>query len=146
MKDRTLYGFFAGIIAGIPQTIFNLISYYLNFVQIRYLDWISILIFGDKPIDGLQTIIALVARLIFAGILGILFAHLMRYSDDNHYLFKGWIYGIFVMGLLYGVTSLFQVPKLTHMHTYTVISNFATSSVYGLVLAESLKRLLRERV
>ena len=146
MKDRTYYGFFAGIIAGIPQTIFNLISYYFNFAQIRYLDWMAIIIFGDKPVDSLQTMIAIAARITFAGILGILFAHLMKYLDDKHYLFKGWIYGITDMGLLYGITSMFQVPQLTHSHTYTVISNIVSSSVYGLVLAESLKHLLRERI
>ena len=146
MKDRTYYGFFVGIIAGVPQTILNLISYYFDFAQIRLLDWMSIIIFGDKPIDSLQTMLAIVARLFFAGILGILFAHLMKYLDDDHYLFKGWIYGIIQMGLLYSLTSLFQVPQLTHTHTYTVISNFLTASIYGLVLAESLKRLLRVKV
>lgn len=96
--------------------------------------------------DSLQTVIALAARIIFAGILGIQFAHLMKYLDDVHYLFKGWIYGIIIMGILYTLTSLFQVPQLTHMHTYTVLSNIVTSSVFGLVLAESLKRLLREGI
>lgn len=146
MKDRTFYGFFAGIIAGVPQTILNLISYYFDFAQIRLLDWMAIILFGDKPMDSLQTMTALVARIIFAGILGILFAHLMKYLDDDHYLFKGWIFGILDMGLLYGITTLFQVPQLTHMHTYTVLSNLVSSSVYGLLLAESLKRLLRVKV
>ncbi|SHH15400.1 DUF6789 family protein [Desulfosporosinus lacus] len=146
MKDRTYYGLFAGFIAGILQAILNLISYYFNFAQIRILDWMAIIIFGDKPMDSLQTVIALVARIFFAGMLGIVFAHLMKYLNDEHYLLKGWIYGILVMGLLYGVTSLLQVPQLIYTHTYTVISDFVTSSVFGLVLAESLKRLLRERV
>ena len=146
MKDRTFYGFFAGIIAGVPQTILNLISYYFDFAQIRLLDWMAILIFGDKPMDSLQTMTALVARIIFSGILGILFAHLMKYLDDDHYLFKGWIFGLLDMGLLYGTTTLLQVPQLTHMHTYTVLSNLVSSSVYGLLLAESLKRLLRVKV
>ena len=146
MKDRTYYGFFAGLIAGIPHAIFNLLSYYFNFGQIRLLDWMAIIIFGDKPIDNLQTIIALVARIIFAGILGILFAHLMKYLDTEHYLFKGWIYGVLSMGLLYGVTSLLRVPQLTYTHTYTVISDFLGVSIYGLVLAGSLKRLLQVRV
>ena len=119
---------------------------YFNFAQIRLLDWMSIIIFGDKPIDNLQTIIALVARIIFAGILGIVFAHLMKYLDSEHYLFKGWIYGVLSMGLLYGITSLLRVPQLTYTHTYTVISNFLGASIYGLVLAESLKRLLRETI
>ena len=143
MKDRTYYGFLAGIIAGIPQTVLNLISYYFNFAQIRYLDWMSIILFGDKPIDNLQTMMAIVARIIFAGILGILFAHLMKHTSDEHYLFKGWIYGMTVMGLLYVVTSLLQVPQLTYTHTYTVISNSVTTSIFGLILAESLNRLLR---
>lgn len=65
MPDRTFYGFFAGIIAGMIQTTLNLVSYYLDFVQIRYLDWMAIIIFGNKPMDGLQTIIALVARIFF---------------------------------------------------------------------------------
>jgi hypothetical protein len=144
MKNRTFYGFFAGIIAGVPQTILNFISYYFDFAQFRLLDWMAIIIFGDKPIDSLQTMVAMVFRILFAGFLGILFAHLMKYFDDEHYFFKGWLYGIFIMGLLYSFTSLFQVPQLTHSHTYTVISDFLTSSVYGIVLAESLKRLLHK--
>ena len=143
--DRTFYGFFAGIIAGVPQTIFNLTSYYFDFAQIRLLDWMAIFLFGDKPMDSLQTMTALVARIIFAGILGIVFAHLMKYLDTEHYLFKGWIYGVLSMGLLYGVTSLLRVPQLTYTHTYTVISDFLGVSIYGLVLAGSLKRLLRVR-
>lgn len=146
MRDRTYYGFIAGIIAGIPQTILNLTSYYFNFAQIRLLDWMAIILYGDKPMDILQTMTALVARIIFAGIIGILFSHLMKYLDDDHYLFKGWIFGILDMGVLYGITTLLQVPQLTYMHTYTVLSNFVSSSAYGLIMAESLKRLLRQRV
>lgn len=137
-------GFFAGIIAGITQTIFNLISYYLNFAQIRYLDWMSIIMFGDKPIDSLQTITALFSRIIFSGILGILFAYVIKHLNDKHYLFKGWIYAIVVMGILYGLTSLLQVPQLIYSHTYSVISNFFTSSIFGLALTVSFKHLIRE--
>ena len=145
MKDRTFYGFFAGIIAGVPQTLLNLLSYYFDFAQFRLLDWMSIMIFGDKPIDSLQTIIAITARIIFGGILGVFFAHFMKYLNDDHYLFKGWLYGMIDMGFLYILPSLFQVPHLTHMHTYTVISNFFTATIFGLILAEALKRLLQVR-
>lgn len=144
MRDRTLYGFYAGIIAGITQTIFNLISYYLNFAQIRYLDWMSVIIFGDMPIDSLQTITALFSRIIFSGILGIVFAYVIKHLNDEHYLFKGWIYAIVVMGILYGLTSLLQVPQLTYSHTYSVISNFLTSSIFGLVLTVSFKHLIQD--
>lgn len=146
MKDRTFYGFVSGLIAGISQTILNLISYYINFGQTRLFDEMAIILFGNKPIDSIQTITALVARAIFAGILGILFAHLMKYLNGEHYLFKGWVYGISLMGLIYGTTSLFQMPELTYSYTYTVITNFLDASLFGLVLAESLKRLLREKV
>lgn len=145
MKDRTYFGFLAGIIADIPQTVINLISYYSNFSQRRLLDEMAIILFSNKAMDITQTITAITARIIFAGILGILFAHLMKYLTEEHYLFKGWVYGSIVMGLIYSATSLFKIPELMYTHTYTVISNFITSSIYGLVLAESLKRLLRVR-
>ncbi|TGE34506.1 hypothetical protein [Desulfosporosinus sp. Sb-LF] len=145
MKDRTLYGFFAGIIAGILEGIGNLISYYSNFAQRRLLDEMAIILFGNKPIDSLQTITALTARTIFSGLLGILFAHLMKYLNDEHYLFKGWVYGISLMGVIYSITSIFKMPELAYTHTYTIVSNFLGASIFGLALAESLKRLLLVR-
>ena len=84
-------------------------------------------------------------RINFAGILGILLAHLMKYLNDEHYLFKGWVYGISLMRVIYSITSLFQMPELAYTHTYTVVSNFLGASIFGLVLAESLKRLLQVR-
>jgi len=39
----------------------------------------AIILFGNKPMDSLQVITALTERINFAGILGILLAHLMKY-------------------------------------------------------------------
>ena len=72
----------------------------------------------------MQVITALTARINFAGISGILLAHLMKYLNDEHYLFKGWVYGISLMGVIYSITSLFQMPELAYTHT--LIQSFLT--------------------
>ncbi len=142
MNDRFLNGFIAGFLGGIAMSILNLISFYaLNITEMLYLDWASVMIFGYRFATPLEAVIGQAGQLIFSGLTGILFAFLLSLVSSRYYLFKGWLYGLTVWFGSYALTTIFKVTPLIPVKPDTVMSNMVTASVYGLVLAESLRRL-----
>ena len=111
MKDKTIYGFLFGIIAGLVMNIINLFSYFiLHFADLRYLDFMSIIVWGNKPLNFWESTLAFFLHLGFTGFLGILF------------LFA------------YSVTLLYKVPQLTNISVNTIVSNLISAGVFGFVL------------
>ncbi len=111
MKDKTIYGFLFGIIAGLLMNIINLFSYFiLHFADLRYLDFMSIIVWGNKPLNFWESTLAFFLHLGFTGFLGILF------------LFA------------YSVTLLYKVPQLTNISVNTIVSNLISAGVFGFVL------------
>ncbi|TGE34461.1 hypothetical protein [Desulfosporosinus sp. Sb-LF] len=143
MKDRFYYGFFAGVIAGIPMVIFNLVSYYLlNLARIRYLNWAAVLIYGNFPLNAFDSILAQIVHFGFLGFAGIVFAHFIPLVTSRHYLFKGWVYSMGIFFLTYSVTLIYKVPGLQIIQPYTVLSNLISTSIFGLALAEVSNRIV----
>lgn len=143
MRDRFYYGFFAGVIAGIPMVLFNLFSYYvLLLASIRYLDWMSVLMYGHFPLNAFDSVLAQIMHFGFLGVLGIAFAYFIPLVTSRHYLFKGWVYSMATFAFIYSIMELFKVPGLVIIEPYTVFSNLISSSIFGLTLAEVTKRLV----
>jgi hypothetical protein len=141
MKDRFTNGFIAGLLGGVVMSIMDLVLYYLGVVQILFLDWASVLIFGYRFATLLEAVIGQLGQLFFSAVAGVLFAFLLPLTSSRYYLFKGWVYGLVVWFGTYSITLLFEVTPLIPIKPDTVISNIVMASVYGFVLAESLKRL-----
>jgi hypothetical protein len=141
MKDRFTNGFIAGLIGGVIVGIFDLALFFLGVVQIPYLDWAAVLIFGYRFATLLEATIGQLGQLLFSAVVGVLFAYLLPLTSSRYYLFKGWVYGLVVWFGTYAITLLFKVTPLIPIKPDTVISHIVTASVYGLVLAESLRRL-----
>lgn len=139
-KDRVYYGMISGVSAGIVQNSLNLLSYALGIATLRYLDWISILTYGHPPVTILDGAFALAMQLVINGLLGIIFVYLLPIIGFKYHLFKGVLIGIAMLQFSYIITTLFKVPGLVEIPTYTVISNAVTSGTYGLVLAIISKR------
>lgn len=148
MNDRFVNGFLAGLLGGITMSILNLISFFaLGIAELLYLDWASVLIFGYRYATTLEAVIGQIGQLFFSAIMGILFAFLLPFVSSRYYLFKGFVYGLVVWFGAYAITTLFKVTPLIPIKADTVMSNMFTASVYGLVLAETLRRLSnREKV
>ena len=143
MRDRFYYGFLAGVIAGIPMVLFNLFSYYvLHLASIRYLDWMSVLMYGNFPLNEFDSVLAQILHFGFLGVLGILFAYFIPLVTSRHYLFKGWLYSMCVLTFTYSLMVLYKVPRLVIIEPYTVFSNLISSSIFGLILAEAIKRIV----
>ena len=76
--DRTLRGLIAGMIAAIAMNTWNLIDYYFfNINNLRFLDWSAVLVSGAKPKSIFEVIVDLIVVIIWDGVLGIVFAHLL---------------------------------------------------------------------
>lgn len=142
MNDRFVNGFIAGMLGGILMSVLNIISFYvLGIAELLYLDWAAVLIFGYRYATFLEAVIGQMGQLLFAAAAGVLFAYLLPLISSKYYLFKGWIYGLLIWFGTYAVTTLFKVTPLIPIKADTVLSNIFTASVYGLILAEVLRRL-----
>jgi len=141
IRDRYTNGFVAGVIAGTVMSLLNILSFKLNFAQIRYIDFGAIITLGSQPNTFLEDIIGFSAHIAFTGLLGILFAYIIPIITSKHYLFKGVSFGIFVWFLTYTIPLLFKVPHLSKISASTALSNVITASVYGLILAYTLETI-----
>jgi len=85
--DRYHRGLVAGMIAGIPMNIWDLISYhYLRFSELRYLDWSAVTIFGHLPKGNAEIAFALISHFFWVGFLGMIFAFLIGKITSRKYL------------------------------------------------------------
>jgi hypothetical protein len=142
MNDRFTNGLIAGLVAGVVMSIFDLISHFvLGITEILYLDWAAVLILGYRYSTFLEAVIGQIGQLFFSAIMGVLFAFLLALTSSRYYWLKGWVYGLVVWFGAYAVVKLFQVTPLIPIKPDTVLSDMVTASVYGLVLAEALRRL-----
>ena len=140
LEDRFTLGFISGLIAGLIMNVLNFISYYvLHIATLRYLDFMAIIVYGNKPTNSFDTILALILHLGFTGILGILYAYLTPWLGAQNHLLKGALYSVSIFFLTYAITFLFKVKDLTIVPPYTVASNIITAAIYGVVLARIYK-------
>jgi hypothetical protein len=139
LEDRLTRGFVAGLIGGTAMNLLNLISvYFCRFAKCLYLDWAAAMLYGHKANSLIEAIVALIAQVVFTGFLSIIFAHLIPAITSRNFWIKGWLFGILSWFLIYAVFILFKVPEFGHRPVESVISNFFTASVYGIIQAEAL--------
>ncbi|MFZ5943118.1 MAG: hypothetical protein ACOYVD_03340 [Bacillota bacterium] len=96
------------------------------------------MIYGIKPENTIETVFALVAQIIFSGVLGIIFAYLITQINSVNYLLKGGIFGSFTWFLLYGISLLYKIEATIPLHFDTAASDFAGAIIYGVVLAKTM--------
>ena len=141
IDDRFTRGFLAGLASGVVTNIFSFISFALNWVKVRYLDWAGVFIFGREPGGAVEVAISLAGQLFFSALLGVIFAYLIPLTTSKSHIFKGLVYGLAVWFASYAIAILYKVPPLTHIGIDTVTSNIVAALIFGFVLAWSLKWL-----
>lgn len=143
INDRLTQGFISGLLAGIILNITDFISYFLNIVEITYLDWAGTILFGYQPESVYEYILSLVAQILFSGILGILFAYIIPFIKSKNIFFKGLLFGLSVWFLIYAAGVVFDIQGLVIMHPDTVFSDIITVSIYGISLAYFFNRFIK---
>lgn len=143
--DRFSRGFLAGVVGGVAMNIWSFIAYYvLNLPIIRFLDWSSIILFGDLPSTLWQGNYALMIQIIWSGFLGILLSLVFPHMGSKNYLIKGALFGLIIGFVIYAFPVLFKMPYLYKSKLETVISNHIGGIIWGLVTAQTLKWLDRK--
>jgi len=139
--DRFYRGFFAGIIAGVPMNIWSLFSFHvINLGDLRFLDWIGIILYGELPITFFQQIYSLGSHLFWLGFLGIVFAYLVPHTTSRWYIGKAIIFSGSVGFLTYAIPLLYKVPHLTQHSATTVLSNHLGALIWGWTLGYLMRK------
>lgn len=141
--DRFFRGLVSGIIGGVFMNIWSLFSYHiLRFSQRRFLDWSSVLLFGHLPHNWLEAGYALIYQLLWSGLLGAVFAFLIReLSTSRGLIIKGVFFGAVSGFVIYSFAVMFKIPSLDHTPFNTAVSNHIGGIIWGLVTAYSLKKM-----
>ncbi|MFP4662215.1 MAG: hypothetical protein ACLFPF_08490 [Halanaerobiales bacterium] len=138
--DRFTRGFFAGIMAAVIQLVVGLVLYYLEFTELLWLNFASVLIYGREPLLFAEQVFSELSVFFFSGLMGILFAYLLTYTTSNNYLLKGFVFAETVWFSTFSITLLFKIPEFRIITFKTSVSNFILSAIWGLLLAEILHR------
>lgn len=142
MEDRFTRGFIAGIIGGIPTNALSFLAGAVGMTNLRTVDLIGVIFYACPPPFGHSEILfALLGHILLSGILGIIFAYLIHKVTNQNLLFKGWIFSITTWFIVYAITTLFQVPGTIPTSLNTTITDFISATLFGLVLAISLRKL-----
>ena len=141
MKDRFVNGLLTGVIAGIVINLLSFAAYYLHWSTMRYLDWAGIMIFGRKPVTLSEELFAQLVQLAFSAFIGVVFAYLYFEVTSRYYLLKGVFFGVILWFFMYAAGIALKLPHLTVIPFKTSFSNFVGATVFGLVAAETLRRL-----
>ncbi len=105
---------------------------------IRFIDWAGIIIFGDLPRSHLEGLFAFFMQLLWAGLLGIIFAYLIPQITSRGYMLKGAIFGILAGFIIYAIPTLFQIPFLKDHSLATATANHLGGLIWGLTTARTL--------
>lgn len=142
LMDRFTRGLIAGIISSIIMNVWDFISFYLlKFSNLLYLDWASIMIYGDKPANLSEYMFSLITQIAWSSLLAIFFTFLIPHITSKNYLIKGAFYGFIISFIIYSVPVLYKIHYLQNVSTNTAISHAIGSTLWGVVLALMLRWL-----
>lgn len=144
-RDRLFRGFIAGVAGGVAMNIFSLLAITMNWTELPFWMWAAILVLGREQIGGApETILGVIAHLMFTGFLGIIFSFLVPYIKSRGILVKGLLFSIATWFSIYGVTHLFNVQGTSPIELRTAVSNLTGAVVYGIVTAWALTYLYKK--
>ncbi|SFM01177.1 hypothetical protein [Pelosinus propionicus] len=142
MEDRLYRGFMAGAAGGAVSNLLSHFSYFLGFTTLRLSDWAAILIFGHvPPFSSGEHLFSVFIQIGWSGAVGSIFAYFLVWVTNRKILFKAWMMGTTPFFVIYLLTALFQTPGTVPLPLNTVLSNYITSSIFGVVMGYSFKSL-----
>jgi uncharacterized membrane protein YagU involved in acid resistance len=94
---------------------------------------------GNPNFGGTQFLPSI--ELVFCGFLGVVYYAVIPKNTNKNYLIKGWLYGVSIWLFLCTMGMVYKIPYFTKTPWQTTNSDFITSSIYGIVLASSLRFL-----
>jgi hypothetical protein len=137
--DRFSRGLIAGATGGIAMNLWTVFAVYvLRLDIIRFIDWASIILYGNLPGTHLEAAFALLMQILWAALLGVALALLIGQVTSRIYYVKGAFFGIIAGFIIYAIPTVLQMPILGRTSFTTVVSNHTGGLIWGLVTAKML--------
>lgn len=111
LKDRFTKGFIAGFIGGLVASAINIPLYMFGIIQIRLIDFAGVLLCGYKLKTFWETLFIFLIQWGFAGFGGALFVHLIKFVNEENFVFKGSLFGIGIWFTVYITAELFKIAE-----------------------------------
>lgn len=141
VRDRLTSGLIAGLVAGIVLDAVHYLSISLGIAELAYWDWASFSIFGFRTTNPWEMLLAVLVQLFFAGLVGVLFAYLIKSIKSKNLILKGIFYSLSVWFLLNAIVHVLNVTALMPIRFDTAASNVVGVTIYGYVLTKTLQWL-----
>lgn len=144
LKDRLVAGGLAGIIAGLIQYAYGLITEAIGFSD-RSFGQFSEIVLSSRVYTGvLGFVMGLLSHIAVAIMFGVLFAYLIEKSSSRYYLIKGAGYGLVLWFLLSGFGTVAKLPLFEDIPPLPALDILIGSILYGVILGYSLKIIDRK--
>lgn len=140
--DRTISGFFSGIVAGIMMNIWNLFDYYiLHLSPIRFLDWFFVLLYWVKPTSRFELAFSLILQIIvWCGFMGVIFAHVVKLITARYIIFKSILYSMILWFIFKVIVNFYEVPVISGKPPIQGgMSNIFAIIIWGIVTGLMMK-------
>ena len=145
--DRTIRGLYAGILAAIPMNLWSYFSFYIiGLTDFRLLDWGAYLMFGNPPLNIVETIVGQLIQILWSGFLGIIFSLLIPITTSKSLVIKGVLYGFITGFLIYVIPIIFGTPILSDPTTGRAVSQAIAGIIWGVFLTYILFYLYKKRL
>lgn len=133
--DRFVRGFIVGVVAATVKDTLNWLSFSLHIAKHTYAEYSYTLLSGHLPAGTIDYVVGQLFELGLGGVLGILFTYYAhRTAGKRNLWFKGVFFALGLYFMTYVTGTLFHLQDIGHLDTTTIISNFITSTVDGMLL------------
>jgi hypothetical protein len=134
INDTFTRGWISGTFGGLLGGIFGFLPHYIGISQMRFSDWLAILIFGrTQPFSLVEQIYSLIVSAGLTGVIGIIFAFLIPVINEENIYFKGWIIFVIPWWIIYLLTALAKTEGTLNLSVTTTVCDGITTSIIGLV-------------
>lgn len=145
VHDRATCGFVAGLLGAFVQMIFTYSVYYgTGLLKFRFADYAGIIFWGSRPEGLLQSVFAEFLVWFYSGVLGAVFALLIKIYSSEHLMMKGFSFGILYWYLNNGYITAFRVEGLYPIGFTTAAIHVVGGIILGLTTAKAYAYLAKK--
>lgn len=146
MGDRFMNGFVAGLIADLPAILIDGLAGLLRLDKLNLIHFVSILAYEGKKLSFWETVFTTAIQLLFAGILGVVFAYLLPLIKKEYYYAKAVIYAVSIWFFIYAIDVVFKIHDVAKPDFPTSLVHSNVALIWGLGMAWILQRLEKNTV
>ena len=142
MKDKMMAGAVAGTVGAVLQDIYGYLAKAIGLTDRGFIDFARAVILYNINDGALETILALIAHIIWDLLLGILFAYIINSTSSSYYYLKAFIYGLALWFIIQAAGTLFRLPMFFHIPAWAALLTLIGAIIYSFGIAFTLRFLV----